>query len=383
MLPAFSDPVKVLVVDDVEKNLLAMQALLERPGLELLCVSSGEAALELLLQHEVALALVDVNMPGMDGFELAELMRSNARTRTIPVIFITAALHDASRAFRGYQAGAVDFLYKPFEPDVLRSKVDVFVALFTQRKQLELHAAELKHAIYVNDMFNAVLGHDLRTPLAAVMTGAEVIMHTAAQPNIVSTAARIRSSGERMEKMVAQLLALAGTRSGEIPLELANGDYGAVCEQIICELTNPASPQHGRDDVRLTIEGNAEGLFDKHRIAQVLSNLVANALLHRTPGTLVEVTIDGSRQDRVSIRVGNEGCIEADVLSTIFEPYRSGKRASTNASGLGLGLYIVKRLAAAHGGAVTVQSSVGEGTQFEVALPRIPPNVKPGIANPQ
>src|ERR1700722_6060224 len=136
-------PVYFLLVDDLEENLLSLEALLRRDGLNILKARSGDEALELLLQHDVALALVDVQMPGLNGFELAELMRGNERTRRIPIIFVTAGSADRQRRFRGYEAGAVDFIYKPIEPDILRSKAQVFFELYRQRQQL----AEQRDAI--------------------------------------------------------------------------------------------------------------------------------------------------------------------------------------------------------------------------------------------
>src|SRR3954469_14862121 len=128
--------VKCLLVDDLEENLLALEALLRRPDLEILTARSGREALELLLIHDVALAFLDVQMPEMDGFELAELMRGSERTRQVPIIFVTAGAQELSRMFQGYDAGAVDFLFKPIEPRVLRNKVNTFVELHCQRQQL-------------------------------------------------------------------------------------------------------------------------------------------------------------------------------------------------------------------------------------------------------
>ena len=128
-------PVPFLLVDDLEENLVSLEALLKRDDHLLLKARSGDQALELLLKHDVALALVDVQMPGLNGFELAELMRGNERTRRIPIIFVTAGTADGRR-FRGYEAGAVDFIQKPIEPDVLRSKVEVFFELYRQRQRL-------------------------------------------------------------------------------------------------------------------------------------------------------------------------------------------------------------------------------------------------------
>ena len=133
-----------LIVDDLEENLLALEALLRRDGLAFLRARSGEEALELLLSHEVALALLDVQMPGMDGFELAEFMRGNERTRHVPIIFLTAGSADTQRRFRGYEAGAVDFIQKPIEGDILRSKATVFFDLYQQRRALANAADQLE-----------------------------------------------------------------------------------------------------------------------------------------------------------------------------------------------------------------------------------------------
>ncbi|TCR96297.1 response regulator [Rhizobium sp. BK418] len=162
-------PVPFLLVDDLEENLLSLEALLRRDDLLLLKARSGDEALELLLQNDVALALVDVQMPGLDGFELAELMRGNERTRRIPIIFVTAGTSDGQRRFRGYEAGAVDFIQKPIEPDILRSKVEVFFELYRQRQQLEAQrdeltaqAAALKQAAEHKDVLLREINHRIK-----------------------------------------------------------------------------------------------------------------------------------------------------------------------------------------------------------------------------
>jgi len=141
------DPARILAVDDVEENLTALEALLQRDGVEIIKARSAVQALELLLVEDVALALLDVQMPGMDGFELAELMRGTERTRRVPIIFLTAVGTDETRRFKGYETGAIDYLFKPVDPHILRHKVDIFVELFRQRQELERerdsHAAAL------------------------------------------------------------------------------------------------------------------------------------------------------------------------------------------------------------------------------------------------
>src|SRR4051812_21488988 len=172
--------VKVLLVDDLEENLLALSALIDQPGVEVLKARSGEEALELLLVHEVALALLDVQMPGMDGFELAELMRGVERTRNVPIIFVTAGAHEWQRVFRGYDAGAVDFLFKPIEAQIVGHKLNTFVALYRQRLQLAEQVSkiqslndELSSTLALNERFVAAVGHDLRTPLSNVLMASD------------------------------------------------------------------------------------------------------------------------------------------------------------------------------------------------------------------
>src|SRR5215510_2922538 len=142
----------ILLVDDLEENLVALEALVRGPERQILTARNGTQALELLLEHDVALALVDVQMPDMDGFTLAELMRGTERTRHIPIILLTAGAQDPQRVFHGYDAGAVDFLFKPIEPAILLNKVETFVQLQRQRVQLE-------QTLRLNEMFMAVLGH--------------------------------------------------------------------------------------------------------------------------------------------------------------------------------------------------------------------------------
>ncbi|MGV3741441.1 MAG: hybrid sensor histidine kinase/response regulator [Burkholderiaceae bacterium] len=356
----------VLVVDDFPQNLVATEAILARPGLNVLKAASGEEALELLLSNEVALALIDVQMPGMDGFELAEIMRGNQRTSGIPLIFMTAATQEVNRTFRGYQAGAVDFLNKPVNPEVLRGKVEVFAQMFAQKKQIQQQVEELRQALQVNEMFIAVLGHDLRTPLSAILHGAELIQLLTNDSKITDTAKRIYSSGDRMEKMVRQLLDVAQIRSGNISLSKTASDYGKVCSRIVEEIQAANSAA----DIRIECQGDLNGSFDTDRLAQVLSNLVSNAVQHGTACEPVLLYVDGSRRSEIAIRVCNKGCIPDDTMERIFKPFQTTDSGRSARSGLGLGLYIVKQFVEAHGGTVSVRSEPVDGTCFEVLLPR-------------
>jgi len=348
--------VKFLLVDDLEENLVALEALLRRDELELLKARSGREALELLLAHEVALALIDVQMPEMDGFELAELMRGSARTRRVPIIFITAGIHEQRRLFRGYDAGAVDFLFKPLEPHVLLHKTAVFFELYAQRQEL----AEL---LRLNEELIAVVGHDLRNPLQVILTLAATLATTRGDPSVVEAARRLDSSASRMRRIIDDLFDLSRARlGGGIPVTRRPTDLSSVARKTITELETGAPG----NSISLRADGDLRGDWDEARLEQVLSNLVGNALRHGLEGGRVIVTLYGGSED-VLINVHNSGQIASETLLHLFEPFRF-RREQTQ--GLGLGLYIVKQIVLAHGGSVDVRSTRDEGTTFQVRLPR-------------
>ena len=357
--------VKCLLVDDLEENLLALSALLRGPDVELLTARSGPEALELLLVHDVALALMDVQMPEMDGFALAELMRGAERTRHIPIIFVTAAAHDRSRVFTGYEAGAVDFLYKPIEPHILKNKAAVFFQLYRQKQQLARELQERTETLRLNEMFTAVLGHDLRTPLAAILGSAEVLQARSPDPLVRTTATRIQTSAKRMGKLIEDVLDLSRARlAGGIPLQRNAMDLEPLVQRLVQE-HRVAWPDRTID---VQIDGLLHGDWDAERLAQVLTNLLGNALQHGAPEAPVELRIEGTSRARVTLRLANAGAIPEHLLSTLFDPFR-GRGQKKN--GLGLGLYIVHQIVTAHGGEVRVATShTPPRTEFTVELPR-------------
>jgi signal transduction histidine kinase len=359
--------VKCLLVDDLEENLLALAALLQRPDVEILTARSGREALELLLVHEVALALLDVQMPEMDGFELAELMRGTERTRGVPIIFVTAGSHDQHRLFQGYESGAVDFLFKPIEPHILRSKADVFFQLYRQKQQLARELHEKSETLRLNEMLTAALSHDLRSPLNAVTTSALLIQRRSSEAPVQDIAGRILSSGKRMSRMIEDMLDMARARlAGGIPLKREPVDLGALVDRVVSELQAANPGRH----IEVKQAGALGGNWDAVRLAQVASNLLGNALQHGEHD-VVRVTADGRRPDEVLLKVENTGTIPPDLLPQLFDPFRgSQQRQDGRAEGLGLGLYIVQQIVLAHGGCVDVQSGQDNRTVFAVRIPR-------------
>ena len=358
--------VTCLLVDDLDENLLALSALLQGDDVNILTAQSGPEALELLLEHDVAVAFIDVQMPEMDGFELAELMRGSERTRRIPIIFVTAASREPSRAFKGYHAGAVDFLYKPIDPLILESKAAVFFELHRQKALL---AEELRHrteTLRLNEMFTAMLGHDLRNPLNAIMTAAFLLQRRFEDPAVQATAGRILTSGKRMTRMIENMLDLTRARlAGGIPMHRTVADLSAIVDRVVQELRTA----HPGRIIAVHADGNLTGEWDADRLQQIASNLVGNAIQHGEPDGEIHVRLDGLADEIVALSVTNRGLIPPEVLPSIFDPFRGGGEDG-RAHGLGLGLYIAQQIAIAHQGAISVRSTPESGTVFCARLPR-------------
>jgi two-component system sensor histidine kinase/response regulator len=359
--------VKCLLVDDLEENLLALAALLQRQDVQILTARSGREALELLLVHDVALALLDVQMPEMDGFELAELMRGSERTRQIPIIFVTAGAHEQHRVFQGYESGAVDFLFKPIEPHILQSKAEVFFQLHRHKQQLARELREKTETLRLNEMLTAALSHDLRSPLNAVLTSAVLIQRRSTEPPVQEIAGQILSSSRRMSRMIEDMLDMARARlAGGIPLKREPADLGTLVDRVVSEI----QATHPERRIEVKQAGNLAGSWDGERLAQVASNLLGNALQHGASGGIVRVTADGRRPTEVLLKVENAGTIPADLLPQLFDPFRGAQRQAGRTDGLGLGLYIVQQIVLAHSGTVDVQSGDDDKTVFVVTIPR-------------
>jgi len=359
--------VECLLVDDVEENLLALAALLRRDDVQILTASSGVEALELLLVHDVALALLDVQMPEMDGFELAELMRGSERTRHVPLIFVTARARDERRLFKGYDAGAVDFLHKPIEPRILENKAQTFFQLHRHKQQLAEELARRTETLRLNDMFTAVLGHDLRNPLNAIITSAYLLERQTPEQAVHDTARRILSSGKRMSRMIEDMLDVSRIRlAGGIPLQPEPSDLLALIQRVIKEHQS-AYPERR---IEVWHQGDCSGEWDAGRLAQAASNLIGNAMQHGEGAEPIQVRVDGTRTDSVEMSVINAGVIPREVMTHIFEPFHGGQSASGRHAGLGLGLFIVQQIVQGHRGSVDVRCGDDGHTRIRVTVPR-------------
>lgn len=369
-------PIKFLIVDDLEANLVALEGLLRRENLEILKARSGDEALELLLVHEVALALIDVQMPSMSGFELADLMRGTTGTRSVPIIFLTAGAIDSQRRVRGYETGAIDFLPKPVDPEMLLNKAAVFYELAMQRQELKASEdrlvainGELENALRSRDKFLAMLAHELRNPLAPLLMGAEMLREARGDVAISEPllAMMTRQIGQ-MAHLIDDLLDVSRITTGKIQLQMGPVRVGDTVAQAV-ESIQPLLAELGH---RLEVEDFPADLTvtaDAHRLTQILSNLLSNACKYTPAGGLIVTRVTTTPQGRVRIAVQDNGRgIRPDMQQRIFEVFEQGEQGSRD--GLGLGLTLVKSLVELHGGSVAVRSEgEGHGSEFTLEIP--------------
>ncbi|MCO7573639.1 hybrid sensor histidine kinase/response regulator [Pseudomonas chlororaphis] len=385
---------KLLIVDDLPENLLALEALIKREDRTVYKALSADEALSLLLQHEFAMAILDVQMPGMNGFELAELMRGTEKTKNIPIVFVSAAGRELNYAFKGYESGAVDFLYKPLDIHAVKSKVNVFVDLYRQSKamkqqvealeqsrreqqallnQLQATQNELEQAVRMRDDFMSIVAHEVRTPLNGLILETQLRkMHLARENAAAFSLDKMHAMVDRDERQIKSLIRLiedmldiSRIRTGKLSIRPSRFDLA----QLVRGLVENFAPQVEAAQSSLTLQAEQplEGQWDEFRIEQVISNLLTNALRYGAKSPIeVRVYAEGG-EARVEVRDHGIG-ISEENQKRIFQQFERVS-ASHVAAGLGLGLFISEQIVTAHGGTISVDSRIGEGALFRVSLP--------------
>ncbi|MBC3775406.1 hybrid sensor histidine kinase/response regulator [Pseudomonas sp. SWRI99] len=385
---------KLLIVDDLPENLLALEALIKREDRTVYKALSADEALSLLLQHEFAMAILDVQMPGMNGFELAELMRGTEKTKNIPIIFVSAAGRELNYAFKGYESGAVDFLHKPLDIHAVKSKVNVFVDLYRQSKamkqqvealeqarreqeallqQLQSTQLELEQAVRMRDDFMSIVAHEVRTPLNGLILETQLRkMHLARDNASAFTLDKMHAMVDRDERQIKSLIRLiedmldvSRIRTGKLSIRPSHFDLVQLVSNLLQNFAQQI--EAAETEVSFTAAEPVEGHWDEFRIEQVVSNLLTNALRYggRSPIQVRVYRVD----DEARIEVQDHGIgISAENQKRIFQQFERVS-AKTVVAGLGLGLFISEQIVAAHGGSIVVESEINEGALFRVCLP--------------
>jgi signal transduction histidine kinase len=426
----------ILVVDDNPRNLLAIDAALSAFEGRVVKASSGEAALRALLKQDFAVILLDVQMPGLDGFETARLIRTRDRCRHTPIIFVTAFDQRREEVLRGYQLGAVDFLFKPITPEILSAKVSAFVELYRhareiarqeqrlrqleqraqeeriaearrgweaevlrreaeasaaraeelsaivaerERAQLELTQVvdKLELADRRKDQFLATLAHELRTPLSPISIGIDLVQKIAPEePEIQRVLTLMRRQSNHLVRLVDDLLEASRISRGKVHLQRAPFLLADAVDHA-AQMCAPLLAER-RHELRVALP--EEPLFvdgDRVRLTQVIANLLTNAARYTPAGG--HVALSCCRHDEramVSVRDDGRG-MAPELIERVFDMFVQGS-GNEQHSGLGIGLSLVRQLVELHGGSVTAESDgPGRGSTFTVWLPALADEQQP------
>jgi len=382
--PRNVDDVSVLLVDDQPQKLLSYQAILGGLDVTLVTANSAREALDCLLRRVFAVVLVDVQMPDLDGFELAAMIRDHPRFRETAIIFVSGVHLTELDRLRGYSVGAVDYVPVPIVPEILRAKVTVFANLFRQTRQLERlnqeleqrvmeRTAELEKANQRKDEFLAVLSHELRNPLAAIRAAAEMLaVPELSGEHLSKTTGVIRRQVTQLARLIDDLVDVSRITRDAISLRREPVLVSAIVAHA-AEATRPIFDVRKHQltiqiaDPTLTVDG------DPARLSQVIGNILNNAAKFTAPGgnVLVHASQAGSH---VAIHIKDNGIgIAPEVIPKVFELFtQAGEPRDRSEEGLGIGLALVRRLVEMHEGHVRVNSEgIGRGTEVIVTLPLI------------
>jgi signal transduction histidine kinase len=393
------DTLKVLVVNDEPASLMALTSLLDQWAEELhytvITARSGEEALRQVLLHDLSVILLDVNMPGMGGFETADAIRLHPRSAGIPIIFVTAYHADEIGRLKAYQRGAADFLFTPIIPQILRAKISVFIALGQKNEELRRQAAELgartlelasineqltremderhaaERASEAKDEFLAMLGHELRNPLSAISSAATLLGMPVVNDDIIGRAQQIiHRQTRQLTSIVNDLLDMSRAMSGKIQLARRSLDMAELigtCLDSFQTAGHSAAHCVTHELESTSVDG------DPARLTQIVSSLLDNALKYTPAGGNIRISVAKDENEAI-LTVTDDGIgIEADLLPRIFDVFVQGNSTiDRREGGLGIGLSLAQRLVELHGGTIeAISAGNGRGSTFTVRLPSI------------
>ncbi|HKK09500.1 MAG TPA: response regulator [Bacteroidales bacterium] len=378
-----SEKFNILIVDDRPENLLTLENMLDSPELYVVKASSGNEALSLMLEQDFALVLLDVQMPVMDGFEVAELMRSNEKTRHIPIIFVTAISTERKHIFQGYDAGAVDYLYKPLDLEVLKSKIHSFIAFFKHKQELqrttnklektvaELHKAKqiAEEATKAKSSFLANMSHEIRTPLNGIIGMADLMMQDELSELQKERLTDLKNSGESLLEIINEILDISKIEAEKLELEDVEFNIRDLLEKVVRLLSVKTLKTDIELVASLTPDLPQKAIGDPTRLRQVLINLLGNAIKFTKHGEIGVHIIKRKETDEhifLEFAVEDTGMgIPKEKQAKLFQSYEQADKSTTREyGGTGLGLPISKKIVDLMGGDLKLKSTEGKGSRF-------------------
>jgi len=364
---------KILIVDDRHENLVALEVVLRDLEVDLVKAYNGNEALKQTLYHDFALALLDIQMPDMDGYELAEIMRAEEKTANLPFIFISAVYTDNLNVFKGYERGAFSFITKPFQPEILINKVKFFIekhqqelAVHKLNASLESKNLELQEVNRELEAFSYSVSHDLRAPLRAINGYSRMLLEDyenqldAEGQRIIRTVA---ANATKMGKLIDELLAFS--RMGRKEMQKKSLDMNELVRSTLTEVEK-VLPHSAQINVNQLPSVHADDTL----LRQVLFNLISNAVKYssRTEKSVVEISWERKNAEEIFTIKDNGAGFDmryADKLFGVFQRLHTDEEFE----GIGVGLALVKRIINRHGGKVWAEGKVNEGAAFYFTIP--------------
>lgn len=368
----------ILAVDDNRDNLMLIELMLAELDINLVLASSGEKALEHVLNQEFAVILLDVQMPEMDGFEVAKHLQSNKRTKAIPIIFVTANVGDESFMIKGYESGAVDFLPKPVNDVILLSKVKIFMQLYLQKRDLIELKKQADKANEAKSTFLSTMSHEIRTPLNGVIGVSELLQESELNDEQQQLTSMIHSSGESLLELINDVLDLSKIEAGQLEFESIHFDLRTTIDKAIDTVAIKAQEKNLELPVIYSHDIPEGVIGDPTRLRQIIVNLINNAIKFTKNGEVtLKLTIvpntdpENLAQKWVLFEVIDTGIgIPEDRLNRLFKSFSQVSDSTAREyGGTGLGLSISKQLVEGMKGNIGVNSVEGEGSNFYFSIP--------------
>ena len=370
MNDSHSEQARVVIVDDTPENLELLESFLEGLGFRVFALPNGEMALKAIARSRPDIVLLDIVMPGMNGYEVCRRLKADPATADIPVIFLSA-LAEPRDKIQAFAAGGVDYVAKPLQMEEVQARVRTHVELSRRKRELEANCQRLRDLERLRDNLTHMIVHDLRAPLTVI--GFNLEMLRSLIPNLAPEVEEIFASAEsntcRLAEMIAQLLDVGRLESGQMPLRRTPTNL----LDLVHSVRKSVAALAGDRRLAICCTGVTDAICDADLVSRVLANLLANAFKYGPDSVEVEVTLDGS-PDHVRVAITDRGPgIPAVDQARIFDKYAQ-LETKNRRSGFGIGLAFCRLAVEAHGGRIGVVSEIDRGSTFWFVVPRNPPD---------
>lgn len=368
----------ILIVDDSPENIISLKKVLEKNDFEVDTAASGEEALKKILKKSYVLIILDVQMPGMDGFEVAEAISGYSKARETAIIFLSAATANVKLITRGYSSGGLDYISKPVDMNILLLKVKTFYRIYEQSRALNEMQMALREEIEFRkeaerkkDEFISIASHELKTPMTSIKGYIQLLERSLDKDDKETIRKRLHKVQNQIDKLnilIADLLDISKIESGKLKFNKKHFQFDDLLDHLI-EIMQQSNPQ-----VKILKNANVNGTIfgDEMRLEQVIINFITNAIKYGPDGKEIQITSE-IRGNEVYFSVRDYGIgMSNEHLQKVFDKFYRIEETSERFQGLGIGLYICKEIIERHHGEIGVDSTIGEGSEFYFKIPLNP-----------